>query len=406
MPLSDAACRAAKAGSVRRKMADGGGLQLWVQPSGTRLWQLAYRYRGKQRQLALGPYPAVSLLEAREKRETAKKQLREGIDPSAAVRLLKAREEAPPDTFKAVAQQFVEKAKREGKAAATIIKKEWLLEFAYPKLGQMPVRDIRPIDVLGVLQEPEGRGCHETARRLRATIGAVCRYAIATARAETDPTSALRGALIAPKVTPRAAITEAKKFGGLLRAIDGYDGYPSTHAALKLMAVLFPRPGELRAAEWTEFDFDKAVWSIPAARTKMRREHRIPLPRQALKILQDLYTLTGHRKLAFPGLGSALKPISENTLNGALRRLGFGQTEASAHGFRASASTLLNESGKWSSDAIERQLGHIDNNGVRRAYARGEFWDERVKMMNWWASYLDQLKAAGAVVPFKQAGKR
>jgi hypothetical protein len=234
MPLTDAACRAAKPGPLRRKMTDGGGLQLWVQPNGSRLWQLAYRYRGKQRQLALGPYPAVSLLEAREKREAAKKQLREGIDPSAAVRLLKAQEEAPPDTFKAVAQQFVEKAKREGKAAATITKKEWLLEFAYPKLADLPVREIRPIDVLGVLQEPEGRGCYETARRLRATIGAVCRYAIATARAETDPTAALRGALTAPKVTPRAAIIEAKKFGGLLRAIDGYDGYPATHAAQSL----------------------------------------------------------------------------------------------------------------------------------------------------------------------------
>jgi integrase len=405
MPLTDAACRAAKPGPVRRKLADGGGLQLWVQPSGSRLWQLAYRYRGKQRQLALGPYPSVTLLEAREKREAAKKQLRAGIDPSVAVRLLKAEQEAPPDTFKAVAQQFVEKAKREGKAKATIVKKEWLLGFAYPKLGDLPMRDIRPVDVLGVLQEPESKGCYETGRRLRATIGAVCRYAIATARADTDPTSALKGALTAPTVTPRAAITEAKKFGGLLRAIDGYDGYPSTHAALKLMALLFPRPGELRAAEWSEFDLDKAVWTVPAARTKMRREHRVPLSRQAVEILRELDKVTGHRKLAFPGLGSALKPISENTINGALRRLGYGQTEASAHGFRASASTLLNETGKWSPDAIERQLGHIDNNGVRRAYARGEYWDERVKMMSWWADHLERLKTGATAVKRKRAGK-
>ncbi len=406
MPLTDAACRAAKPGPVRRKLSDGGGLQLWVQPTGSRLWQLAYRYRGKQRQLALGPYPSVTLLEAREAREAAKKQLRAGVDPSVAVRLQKVQDEAPPDTFKAVARQFVEKAKREGKAKATIIKKEWLLEFAYPKLGDLPMRDIRPIDVLGVLQDPESRGCYETARRLRATIGAICRYAIATGRADTDPTSSLRGALTAPKVTPRAAVTEARKFGGLLRAIDGYDGYPSTHAALKLMALLFPRPGELRAAEWTEFDYDKAVWTIPAARTKMRREHRVPLPRQAVEIFQELHKVTGQRTLVFPGLGSADKPISENTINGALRRLGYGQTEASAHGFRASASTLLNESGKWSSDAIERQLGHIDNNGVRRAYARGEYWDERVKMMHWWAGHLDQLKSQGTVVTFKRASKR
>jgi integrase len=394
MPLTDAACRAAKPSAMRQKLPDGGGLQLWVQPSGARLWQLAYRYHGKQRQMALGPYPAVSLLVARELREAAKKQLRAGTDPSAIRKIQQAQADAPPGTFRAVAQEFVEKAKREGRAAATITKKSWLLEFAYPKLGGMRVADIRPIDVLGVLQEPEARGCHETARRLRATIGAVCRYAIATARAEIDPTTALRGALTVPKVTPRAAITEAKKFGGLLRAIEGYDGQPTTQAALKLMALLFPRPGELRAAEWTEFDLDKAVWSIPATRTKMRREHRVHLPRQALKILKDLYAITGHRDLVFPGLGSARKPISENTLNGSLRRLGYCQTEASAHGFRASASTLLNESGKWSSDAIERQLAHVDNNGVRRAYARGEYWDERVKMMIWWANHLDDLKAS------------
>jgi integrase len=172
------------------------------------------------------------------------------------------------------------------------------------------------------------------------------------------------------------------------------------------MALLFPRPGELRAAEWAEFDLKNAVWTIPASRTKMRREHSVHLAPQVLKVLEDLHTITGHRALVFPGLGSALKPISENTLNGALRRLGYGQTEASAHGFRASASTLLNESGKWSSDAIERQLAHVDNNGVRRAYARGVYWDERVKMMNWWASYLDQLRVGGAVVPFKRTGKQ
>ena len=186
-PLTDAECRAAKKGPIRRKLSDGGGLQLWVQPSGARLWQLAYRYRGKQRQMALGPYPAVTLLEARERREAVKRQLRAGIDPGLALKLQRAQDEAPPDTFRAVAEQFVEKAKREGRAKATIVKKEWLLEFAYPKLGELPMRSIRPIDVLGVVQDPEGKGCYETARRLRATIGAVCRYAIATGRAEHGP---------------------------------------------------------------------------------------------------------------------------------------------------------------------------------------------------------------------------
>jgi integrase len=252
----------------------------------------------------------VTLLEAREQREAAKKQLRAGIDPAAARARAIADAEAPSDTFKAVALEFVAKAKREGRADATLTKKEWLLDFAYPKLGALRVKDIRPIDVLGVLREPEGRGCYETARRLRATIGAVCRYAIATARAETDPTSALKGALTAPMVTPRAAITEAKRFGGLLRAIDGYDGQPTTHAALKLMALLFPRPGELRAAEWREFDLEEGIWTIPAARTKMRREHRVPLAAQVIAVLKGLQAVTGHRILVFPALGKPHRPMT------------------------------------------------------------------------------------------------
>lgn len=387
MPLTDAVCRSAKPGPKRRKLSDGGGLQLWVQPSGVRLWQLIYRCRGKQRQLALGPYPQISLSDARIKREDMKRLLREGGDPSAVHR-------APPpgDTFGEVALEYVAKRRAESLAKVTLRKKEWLLDFAYPALGNSRLAEIRPIDVLGVLQEVETRGCHETARRLRATIGAVFRYGIATARAENDPTIALRGAIIAPTVTPRAAITDPKAFGGLLRAIDGFEGQPTTIAGLKLLALLFPRPGELRLAEWPEFNFDDAVWTIPAPKTKMRREHRIPLPAQALAILEDLHKLTGHGKFLLPSFHGHRKPISENTLNCALRRMGYGQEEMTSHGFRASASTLLNESGKWSPDAIERQLAHIDANGVRRAYSRGAYWNERVSMMTWWADHLDQLR--------------
>jgi len=300
----------------------------------------------------------------------------------------------------------VAKLTREGRSSATLIKKNWLLDFAYPTLGSKKVSEIRPIDVLRVLQEPESRGCHESARRLRSTIGAVCRYAIATARAENDPTSALRGALTTPIVTPRAAITDPKKFGAMLRAIDSFDGQPTTLAGLKLMALLFPRPGELRLAEWTEFDFDTKIWTIPAAKTKMRREHKTFLAPQALEILRTLHTITGQGRLLFPGLKSVLRPISENTLNGALRRLGYSQEEATSHGFRATASTLLNESGKWNSDAIERQLAHVENNDVRRAYARGAHWDERMKMMTWWANYLDQLRSVGTVTKFRKVAHR
>jgi integrase len=226
---------------------------------------------------------------------------------------------------------------------------------------------------------------------------------VATSRAEFDPTPVLRGAITPPTVTPRAAIIDPEKFGGLLRAIDRFDGQPTTIAALKLMALLFPRPGELRFAEWTEFDFDKSIWIIPAAKTKMRREHRIFLARQVVEILEDLRKITGHRKFLFPSFHGAAKPISENTLNTALRRMGYGQDEMTSHGFRASASTMLNESGKWHPDAIERQLAHVESNDVRRAYSRGPFWDERVRMMPWWADYLDQLRKGANVKKFRRA---
>jgi integrase len=253
--------------------------------------------------------------------------------------------------------------------------------------------------VLAALQKVERRGRHETARRLRSTIGSVFRYAVATARADNDPTFALRGALTTPVVKPRAAVTDPRAFGALLRAIDGFDGQPTTHAALKLMTLLFPRPGELRMAEWSEFDLDDAVWTIPATRTKMRRAHRVPLSRQAVAILKALGEVTGNGRLVFPCVRTVARPISENTLNAALRRLGYSKDQATAHGFRATASTLLNESGKWNADAIERQLAHVENNDVRRAYARGEHWDERVQMMAWWADYLDSLKVVGKVIP-------
>jgi len=247
----------------------------------------------------------------------------------------------------------------------------------------------------------EIRGRHESARRLRSTIGGVFRYATATARAENDPTIALQGALTRPTVNHRAAVTDPTSLGALLRAVEGFEGQPATHAALKLIALLFPRPGELRGAEWSEFDLEAAVWTIPAARTKMRRIHRVPLPRQAVAVLEKLKLITGNSKLAFPGTRTAFRSISENTLNAALRRLGYSKDEATSHGFRATASTLLNECGKWNPDAIERQLAHVEGNDVRRAYARGEHWDERVEMMQWWADHLDTLRIGGEVIALR-----
>jgi integrase len=265
--------------------------------------------------------------------------------------------------------------------------------MASAELGRRPIREITAAEVLAVLRPLERKGNLETAKRLRGSIGQVFRLAIATARAESDPTFALRGAINAPRATPRAAITDAATFGGLLRAIEGMDGQPTTKAALRLMALLFPRPGDLRHAEWPEFDFASNVWMIPAGRTKMRRQHVAPLSRQAVAALTELREFTGSGRYAFPSIRTVLRPISENTVNAALRRLGYTGDQMCAHGFRATASTLLNESGKWHHDAIERALDHVDEDEVRRAYARGAFWSERVAMAHWWADYLDELRA-------------
>jgi integrase len=398
MSLTDLQCRKTRPGAKLVKLSDTGGLQFWVYPNGTRAWRFAYRFAGKQKLLALGKYPATTLLQARMGRDNAKLLLDEGSDPSHVKKLARLESEFPGDSFEIVAKEYLAKLRREGRADATLTKVEWLLDFALPVLGPLSVSAIRPIEVLAVLRTVEKRGRYDTARRLRSTIGAVCRYAVATARAQVDPTAPLLGALTAPTVTPRAAVTDPKAFGGLLRAIDGYNGQKTTQAALKLMALLFPRPGELRASQWPEFDLEAAVWTIPAERTKMRRAHRVPLAPQAITILKNLHTITGAGALVVPGVRSVRQPMSENTLNAALRYLGYSQEEATAHGFRASASTMLNESGLWSADAIERQLAHVENSDVRRAYARGQNWDERVKMMAWWADYLDQLRTVGQVV--------
>ena len=393
MKLTDRVCKTAPPGPKVRKLSDGQGLQLWIQPSGSRQWRLAYRQHGKQKVLSIGAYPLISLKEAREAALEAKKQLTQGLDPAAVKRDQKIAEAADTDTFKRISQEYLEKLRGEGRARTTMKKVEWLLSLAYPDIGAQGITKISPADVLVTLRRVESRGRYETARRMRSTIGAVFRYAVATARADNDPTAALQGALITPKATPRAAITDPKAFGVLLECIASYDGQPTTRTALLLMAYLFPRPGELRQAEWREFDFDKAIWSVPPERMKMRRPHRSPLSKQAIKLLKDLRRITGNSVFVFPSVRSNSRPISDNAMTTALRTMGYSKDQVVPHGFRATASTLLNESGKWNPDAIERQLGHIESNDVRRAYARGEHWSERIKMMNWWANYLDRLRA-------------
>ena len=390
MPLTDARCRSAKPGDKLQKLTDGAGLQLWLQPTGGRLWRFAYRFGGKQKLLALGVYPTVPLARARQAREDARRLLADGLDP-AEEKKRRAEALANAPTFCGVADEYVAKLRRESRADATIEKTEWLLGFAKAEFGTQPIGQIAAPAILSVLQSLEARGKYESARRLRSTIGSVFRYAIATARAEADPTYALRGALTQFQPTPRAAVLDPHKFGAMLRAIDEFDGQPGTRIALQLLALLFPRPGELRLAQWPEFDLERAVWTIPASRMKMRRPHRMPLSVQARELLSAL-RLNSKGPLLFHGVRSPSRPISDGTLNAALRRLGYAKDEATGHGFRATASSLLNESGKWHPDAIERQLAHIEGNAVRAAYARGEHWDERTSMMQWWADYLDQLR--------------
>lgn len=402
MPLKDVAVRNAKPSDKPRKLSDGGGLHILIQPAGSKLWRLAYRFAGKQKTLALGAYPAVSLEEARRGRDEAKKLLARSVDPSAQ---RKADRQAGRDSsFRAVAEEVIAKLEREGRAEATLTKTRWLLDFAYPTFGDRPVAEIAARDLLALLREIEGRGLYETARRLRSTCGMVFRYAIATARAERDPSTDLRGALTAPQVTHRATIVDPTSIGALLRAIDGFDGQPTTRAALRLAAYVFVRPGELRLAAWNEFDLDTAVWSIPAEKMKMRRPHKVPLARQSLAILRELQQFTGDERWLFPSVRTSIRPIAENTLNAALRRLGYGPEEMCTHGFRSMASTRLNEMGRWNPDAIERQLAHQDADAVRRAYTHcAEFWTERVQMMQAWADYLDALKDGGKVVPLMKA---
>jgi len=393
MALTDFAIRNAKPSNKPQKLADGGNLHLLVTPAGGKLWRFNYRFLGKQKTVSLGPYPEVTLAMARGRMLDSKKLLASGRDPSVQAKLAKiARAMTAANTFNAVADEYLEKYEKEGRAEATIVKARWLIDFAREGIGLRPISEVKPMEVLSVLRKVERRGRLDTARRLRSTISCVFRYAIATGRAEQDPTYALRGALIAPRTTPRAAITSPEALGGLLRAIEGHDGQPTTKAALQLLALLFPRPGELRLAEWSEFDLENAIWTIPAQHTKMRRSHRVPLPSQALVILRKLRGMTGYSRLVFHSVRSAREPMSENTLNAALRRLGYSKHEMTSHGFRATASTLLNESGKWNPDAIERQLAHIEANDVRRTYARSEYWNERVEMSQWWANYVDELR--------------
>ncbi len=400
MALTDTAIRLAKAEASDRKLSDGKGLYLLVTASGSKLWRLKYRIDGKEKKLALGSYPEVGLKQARARRDAARQSAQAGSDPSTVQREARiAKRIAAATTFAGIAEEYIAKLEAEGKAAVTIAKTRWLLTKLSPALGTRPIAHISPHELLAVLKKVERAGQRETARRLRSFSSRVFRYAVATARASVDPAQPLQGALISPVAKHHAAITDPVAFGKLLRSIETYSGQPATRLALRFTPHVYQRPGEVRKAEWSEIDFDKALWTIPADRMKQRQPHRVPLSQQALAILREAAEVSGGGRYIFPKLGSPLKPMCENAINAALRRMGYGPDDMTAHGFRSTASSLLNESGKWTADAIERALSHADGNKVRAAYHRGAHWPERVLMAQWWSDHLDYLRNGAAVIP-------
>ena len=397
--LSATAVRAAPFEGRAFKLFDGGGLFLHVQKFG-RYWRMKYRFRRYEKLLALGVYPHAGLADARGRRDNARKLLAEGIDPSGQRQATKAEKAASGDTLKAVADEWLEKQRTNLAANTLKLARRRLELWIFPEIGDAMIREIEPPDILMALRKIEAAGRHETAHRVRQHLGQVFRYAIATGKATRDPTADLRGALSVSPTRNRSAITEPREASTLLRAIEAYDGQPATCAALKLLALTFVRPGELRKAEWSEFDLEAATWRIPAARMKMKRDHLVPLSPQAVEILTELHALTGHRPYVFEATRRG-RPLSENTINVALRILGYTGDQMTAHGFRAMASTLLHELG-WPPEVIELQLAHAQRSQVAAAYNRSARLPERKKMMAAWADYLDTLKAAdGNVTPIR-----
>lgn len=404
MALTDIAIRNAKPGVKAVKLTDGGGMFLLITPAGGKLWRLKYRVEGREKLLAIGAYPEIGLGEARRRREEARELIALGKDPSREKQREKVRARIQAaDTFAAICDEYCEKRRRDGQkgwAPATAVRSEYLLSLVCGSIGKLSIGEIEPADVLTAIRRIEGKGKLESARRSLQLAGAVFRYAVATARLASDPTRDLRGALTAPTVTHYGAITDAKKVGQLLRAIDDYEGSGITKLALQIAPHVFVRPGELRHAEWSEVDLDAALWIIPAGKMKMRKAHHVPLSRQVVELFQEVRAITGPAGFAFPSIRTRARPMSENTINAGLRRLGYTSDEMTAHGFRAMASTLLNESGKWHPDAIERALAHGDTDKVRAAYHRGAHWNERVEMAQWWSDYLDLLRTGAEIVPF------
>lgn len=393
MPLTDTAIRSAKPREKPFKLSDAGGLYLEVAPSGGKWWRLKFRFGGKEKRISLGVYPDVGLKDARERRDQARRLLANGVDPGAQRKAARAAGAVRAgNSFEAIATEWFAKQKPAWAAshASKILLR--LENDVLPWLGPRPIAEITAPEILSVLRRIESRGAVESAHRVLQNINQIFRYAIATARAERNPAADLAGALSAVAPKHLAAITDPKAIGGLLRAIEAYEGTFVTRSALSLAPHLFVRPGELRHAEWSEFDLDAAEWNIAASKMKMKMPHLVPLSDQALSILNDLRPLTGEGKFVFPSARSDKRPMSDNAILSALRRMGFAKEEMSGHGFRAMARTVLDEVLGFRPDFIEHQLAHAVRDPNGRAYNRTAHLAERRKMMQAWSNYLDGLR--------------
>jgi integrase len=402
MPITDAKIRHAKAKDKQYKLYDERGLYLLIMKNGSKYFRLDYRFMGKRKTMALGIYPDVSLSDARQKRDEARKLLAQGVEPLQHKQELTAlKKELANNTFENMAREWFEKQSTAWTKEHSIRVIRRLERDAFPFIGNRPVKMITAPELLEVLRKVENRGAVYSAHTLKQTCGQIFRYAIVTGKGERDPSADLKGALTPVKSKHMAAITDPKKIGGLLRAIDGYDGQVVTQCALKLAPLVFVRPGELRHAEWKELDLDNAAWKIPAEKMKMGIPHIVPLSKQTIDVFGTLEVLTGDGRYVFPSIRSTVKPMSENTVNAALRSMGYSKDEMTGHGFRGMASTILHEQG-WPSDVIERQLAHSEQNSVKSAYNHAKHLPERRKMMQEWADYLDELKAGENIIPLRR----
>ena len=392
MKLTDTFLRGLKGTGSIQKYSDGGGLYLHVSSAGGKLWRMAYRFEGKQKTLSFGAYPAVSLKDARCKREEAKSLLAADIDPGAQKKAVKAAVRAETEnSFEVVAREWFDKYKETWADSHATKVMARLEKDIFPLVGGKPIGSITAPELLAALRRIEARGAIDTAHRALQNCGQIFRYAIATGRAERDTAADLRDALSPVKGGSFASITDPRQIGALLRDIDEYPGNIIIRIALQIAPYVFVRPGELRKAEWSEFDFDNTEWRIPAARMKMKEVHIVPLAHQVVDILQDLQQYTGHSSYLFPSLRAASAPISDATLIAGLRRMGYDKETMTVHGFRSMASTLLNEQG-YNRDWIERQLAHGERNTIRASYNYAEYLPDRRRMMQEWADYLTELK--------------